>query len=355
MKLTNDQHQALTRALIDYFTTDTLERFLSDKLGKRLERISTGPNLDAHVYRVVESAQKENWVLELVRAASQERPHVDELKKLYAELEPLAPAAGVDHYEACLLQGNQALIDRLELRAKVKELANATSARVLLVNGPPSSGKTHSAQFINHLEKVVATFQVVRIDLRRQVPAALGVEEVAKDILSQMGLDVARMPPKGNEQDARWAQLLWNWVTGELRKGPQHVWYFIIDGLNQVALPQGTRDLIEELALRIQQQWTMHSLILIGYEEQEKLESLGVSTEREDIRRIEPKDVVAFFIKVFEERKHAKNLDYTHDDVVKAAAKVLEATSMSDPRWLRLLGTAAARVAREVMRTGGQT
>ena len=355
MKLTMDHRKTLIDELVERFDEDTLEHMLSTRLNRRLRDVTgTDDGLQTAVLRLVSRAEEEGWVWSLIREAAAARPAAPKLAALHAETAPLAPVAGVDHFQACLLPGNQAMIDRTVLRNMVTDLQHdPTSARVLLVNGPDKCGKSHSGQYIVHLEKQLANFHVVRIDLRQRQPEALGPADVARDIVDQMGLDAARIPHKGNEQDARWAQLFWNWITGELRRKPTESWYFVIDSFSQVLLPPGTAELVEELALRIQQQLTTHSLILISYPDQERLEDMGVSVAREDIGTIGAPDLIHFFQKVFEERRRQKNVGYTAADVAAAVERVVNDVPASDPKWLRRLGASAANEAKEVMRSGG--
>ena len=70
--------------------------------------------------------------------------------------------AGLDQYSLGLLPPRRAFINRLPLRAHLRELSDPDGARVLLVQGAPGLGKSHSWYLISYVgDRVERTMRVV--------------------------------------------------------------------------------------------------------------------------------------------------------------------------------------------------
>ncbi|MEM7133739.1 MAG: effector-associated domain EAD1-containing protein [Chloroflexota bacterium] len=69
MELSLSQRRELDEALRNAFTDFTLRRMLSNRLDKRLDQISVGRNLSEIVFEIIENAEREGWIEELIRGA----------------------------------------------------------------------------------------------------------------------------------------------------------------------------------------------------------------------------------------------------------------------------------------------
>lgn len=70
MKLTGQQYQHLTDALLDAFRDqDSLAQMLKFNLNKSLSTIAVGSSLQAIIFRLIEVAEAEGWIPELIEAA----------------------------------------------------------------------------------------------------------------------------------------------------------------------------------------------------------------------------------------------------------------------------------------------
>ncbi|MGH2560770.1 MAG: effector-associated domain EAD1-containing protein, partial [Thermomicrobiales bacterium] len=75
MKLTGEQYEQLTDALLDAFPSlGRLRRMVRTGLDRSLDEIALGDNLRELVERLVNAAETEGWTAELVEAARESNP-----------------------------------------------------------------------------------------------------------------------------------------------------------------------------------------------------------------------------------------------------------------------------------------
>ena len=87
MDLSGDLRQQLQKALIDAFPNkSSLEQMISFQLNKNLNVIASEENLNKIVFELVRTAQAQNWVEDLVIAASKENPGNQSLKDVAESL-----------------------------------------------------------------------------------------------------------------------------------------------------------------------------------------------------------------------------------------------------------------------------
>jgi hypothetical protein len=93
MKLSGQQRRKLLSALISAFPNrSSLEQLLDFELDKKLNKITQDNNLQTIVYQLIETAQAEGWLLELVRAARKQNPGNSELAAIALELSNIQKA-----------------------------------------------------------------------------------------------------------------------------------------------------------------------------------------------------------------------------------------------------------------------
>ncbi|GAB1543665.1 hypothetical protein NUACC21_63410 [Scytonema sp. NUACC21] len=93
MKLSGQQRRKLLSALISAFPNrSSLEQLLDFELDKKLNKITQDNNLQTIVYQLIETAQAQGWLLELVRAARKENPENSELTAIALELSNIQKA-----------------------------------------------------------------------------------------------------------------------------------------------------------------------------------------------------------------------------------------------------------------------
>lgn len=84
--LSGSQAQAFWTGILEAYDLDDFRRLLYFALGKRLDHITLGGSYATRVFDVVETAERENWVLRLVSAACDARPDNVALRTVAAEV-----------------------------------------------------------------------------------------------------------------------------------------------------------------------------------------------------------------------------------------------------------------------------
>jgi hypothetical protein len=352
MPLTGDQRRRLVDALIAAFPTDQalaeMVSFADLTPPRRLLEITTASGLRAQARELVERADGEGWLPDLVREAIKANEHAA-LVALLDEIKPLIVAAAANHYEV-LVMGDRVLIDREPLRQALKRLSNQQK-RIVIVTGAPVTGKTHTIWFIRHLRQQLKQFGLVWIDLEELAKAANGFIEpmaIAKSIVRQMPLDASIVEPKGEENWAAWSIAFCQTLTGRLATAAQP-WWVVIDNFSSVALTQDTKDFVKKLCEQLVITLDNLSVILLSYDDKlpDKIEG---DVDREQLTAIGPVEVGLFFNAVF----RSQNRQPTVAEVGQKVAEVLRAVNPQHPRPLEALAIEVTRVAKQIVEgTGG--
>jgi hypothetical protein len=110
MRLSGQQRRILQEALIGAFPyKSSLKQMLSFGLDKNLDAIAGGNNLQDIVFTVIEAAEAQGWVEDLVRAAREQNPGNPALKAIAQEL--LNPNPGKLQQEVEILRQEQEKLD----------------------------------------------------------------------------------------------------------------------------------------------------------------------------------------------------------------------------------------------------
>src|SRR2546427_3512911 len=100
-ELTNVQCEQLNKALFEAFDEDNLEQMLRFRLGKRLSSIApSNKNLPTTIFKLIDRAEREGWILQLMVAARESNPgnpSLLEFAQQFAGLTPMtAPELGLE-------------------------------------------------------------------------------------------------------------------------------------------------------------------------------------------------------------------------------------------------------------------
>ena len=353
MRLDAQHFTALKAALFDAFTSvAAVEELVLRACGQSLDQVARGGDTGEILTKVIIRAQDEGWLQDLVEAALALRPGNAQISAVSQELRPVL-LDGADPYETLCLWGGQVLVDRQPLREAVKELRSAEGRRILVVDGPPMSGKTYSRNYISHLASIMGGFRTICVDLERlAVAGRVAPDVLAKSIASQMRLGKTPQHPWWKGMLLAWT-VHWNrefcdWLTGELAEREVNYW-LVLDSFNRVRfLPQGTRDLIYELASRIETHWHWMRLILLGYKEHDLLPRQVQGRLYEPLQRINEEEVRRFFVRFYEERQQHDNQPYLETDIEDSMRRVLSTINFDDDESLWMVGEAVCREVRDL-------
>lgn len=367
MELTKNQRDRLQAALNDMCTNEEdVDDLTSRAFNQSVDQITTTnggvPALLRDVVRAAEKRQSGvgdliDAAIEVLEEAPGAEPLPDEhpLKKLRSDLSKRIFEEREDPLAACWLLGNRVLIDRQELRAKVRDLGQADSGKhILVVRGKRGSGRSHSLELIRYLHDRLGGFQVIWVDLARLVDLNddrdLRPEDLGQEIADQMNL--GQVPARQNEKDTKWANHFCNWLTPFVQ-GTERQYWIVLDSFDKKLLPQGIYDLVGAIAERIEINQGQLRLVLLSYDKELPAQAQG-GLEVEDIASlIGPAEVAAFFLQLYEERKKQKNLPYTDPDVAASVQTVLQAVDPGKEQYLQELHKRVVEVARPIRAGGG--
>lgn len=347
MRLDTNQRMRLLEALNDTFSTESgVTELARLAINKHLDQLTLAKNLPAKLDDIVSKAEDEGWLGNLLDGAICLRNQAQPLKSIRNELDPLIISEREDHYAAYWLLGDRVLVNRQPLRDALKKINDTqTGKHILVVQGPRLSGKSHSLCMIRYLQDRLLRFKIVWVDLERLVFSTkdrlIRPEDLGEAIITQMGLK-EKMPKRQNEHDARWGQRFCDWLTGQIANKGTCYW-IVLDSFDKTLVPQGTHDLVRELALRIETNIDQLRLILLGYTEEDK-KSLPIEVfggiEEESTSQIGDPELLDFFTNLYEQRRQQRNIDFTPSDVGYSVAAVKRTVDFTKTQYLVSLNQA---------------
>ena len=342
IKLTPDQYRDFFLALTGAFDLFRLKMMLKFRLGKDLELETGGASGEEVFFNLIGKAERGNWIPELLAGAIAEND-TPSLQQIATDLRPQTSATTVDHYNVAFVDNNLVLVNRSVLRKSLKQLASATptGARILVVNGPPLSGKSYSVELISYLRRALKSFKFVWINLK-DIAGEVRPEHIASAIVGQMNLAQNIIPDLNQEQDSRWIQLFCNRLQGVLGSASEP-WWVVIDGFNHARLSPSVNDLIKELLGRIRLTLPELRMVLLSYPDNlaPNIEQVAL---REELSAINERDLIGFFNQIYQET----NQTYSPRDIAERIGEVMRAADPRSPSYMEMLGVEVAKVAKRI-------
>lgn len=328
-------------ALTAAFDLPRLKMMLRFHVGKDLELETGGASGEEVFFNLIGKAERAHWLPALMAGAIAANP-TDALKKIEKELRPQIEAANKDHFNTTFVDNNLALVNRTVLRDYLRQLTDQhpTGARILLVNGPPLSGKSYSVRLISYLNRALKNFRFVWIDLKK-ISGEVRPEHLAMEIVDQMALDRKIIPELNQEQDSRWVRLFASRLQGVIGNAAD-IWWIVIDGFNHARLSTAVNDLIRDLSER---RMTMPELriVLLSYPD-----SLSPDVERvalrETIAPISREDLIGFFAQIYKESQK----DHSPKDIADSIGKVMRAADPKSSEYMEMLSTEVVKVVKQI-------
>lgn len=158
-------------------------------------------------------------------------------------------------HQARVLVTEAPFLNREPLRTRANSLAaNSAPRPILIVNGQGESGKSYTYEYVEHLyfsQKL--EFRPLRVEFNSENGRLVGPEELARDILTGMGVGVHRLPSGFFEMDTnaeRWPFNLAGEILAEGAGKNQRFW-IVLDNFRGPNLRVETAKLIDGLAQRI--------------------------------------------------------------------------------------------------------
>ena len=229
--------------------------------------------------------------------------------------ERLKPAG--DPCDAYLLRGGRLFLDRRQLRDHLKRIA-ANAADILIVNGPPASGKTYSAELIFHVASAIENVRVLYINAVDESDATRLSPERLADYFAQNVLQ----DPSWRIIEPRTNAAIATWIVNTCAQSAYH-WWLVFDGFDETRPPRETRDLLRRLLILASAPGLRGSvsLIFLGFDDALVPEEVRSYVLRETIAPVTVNDVIDFFGKALQERQRAVSDDVLAQVVASVMAK----------------------------------
>jgi hypothetical protein len=333
VQLDHRQLMQLWKALLDTFLDPAVfEQMVFFRTGNRVAHLAPpSATLPQVIFKVIEKAQSENWLQQLVVGAHQHNPRQLQLRQFVATTFPdemIEVGSGTssdDPLAACFLSEDRSLvfIDRVELRKGLRELTRpGRIRRILAVHSDLNRcGKTYTAEFIRFVA-LQRQERVAYVDLREEISLGEGLQELVEQLGRKLRANTNEIPTQ-EALTARWIRNLVIWLIDQINRSG-HFWWFVFDSINQVeGLPNEIHDFIVRLArqLEIEEFDPPCRLVLISYQGREQLPpEIGLRVVQDEIRNeVGPAQMQGFF----EEQIRLLLGEDANDDEVQATTATL--------------------------------
>lgn len=239
---------------------------------------------------------KRSCLPELARSLRKLHSTVPEVHAVHVALCPHDAAGqnGAGPHLPCCVDGD-VFIDR----ENVIDALDQGWSRVLVVRGPPESGRFFCGRIVRHFAQRDRG-SMVWVDLRRTLAAGSGPDEVVRAIARQVGLDAAAAPAQEHRDPERWAQALVDWLVGMLRKRSNgERWWMVVAGFDGRPGEELTRSVLLCLAEAVQMMLPDVRLCLLGFDASIQ-RSLRDQVELLTLTEVSVPDLTRFYRKAFE-------------------------------------------------------
>jgi hypothetical protein len=346
--LSPDHFTRLNDALVAVLRDrDDLQVFVEMKLGRRLDLLTKEARIDVMILNVVKRADQDAWLPQLLDSAIKKSPDNAELKALRAELIVPDGAVPGSPWSVCMIRGDQAFINRRDLRTHMCDLEKPGGRRILIVNGDERTGKSYTRQFVTHRVDVLGERPIL-IDLaelhRNRRGERVMPDDVARSLCNLLGIASSFVLSKEDEQYARWSLDFCQRLSGHLANWPTRVW-IIVDEFNSVVLPESTLGLFNQLAKHIESMMTQVRLVLLGYGKGLPPIEVDESAYKDEAMRISDVELGEFFRQIYASRRPVVD----ENDVVTSTALVRAQVQATDPFPNKVIGSEAAHEARRIL------
>ncbi len=157
MKLDGPSSRLLSEALCDAFDPAELERLLFYELDRKLATITLGGNLPQIVFELIQAANRQNWIDQLILAGRRVSPS-DEKLFLVAQAAGLATKTPATSVLEALVHKSDRFIDVSVWRSRLAEL----EGRICRIEVPTQKGTVHGTGFLIADHAVLTNYHVIQ-------------------------------------------------------------------------------------------------------------------------------------------------------------------------------------------------
>ncbi|WP_309052338.1 trypsin-like peptidase domain-containing protein [Streptomyces sp.] len=251
-----------------------------------------------------------------------------------------------------LKHGTEAFLDRAELREKLRSFTADAERPVLVVDGPPDSGRSYTYEFIRHLGQHCG-FRPVRVTLSRTTTANRLVERLAAFVAGPGHDDIPLNPTRLNDPLPAYEDAVHRVVARAAASGER--FWLVLDDCDRLDPGSDTWDCIGILARAVYEHAPVRSgtaprLVLLGYATERRQLPYEVRKieYRDTTRQLDEGDLRSFFDEFFAEECAPADGDAVRELTDTAVSEVLRAAEARDPQdsWSRRVCTAVEDVVR---------
>ncbi|MEU7071206.1 trypsin-like peptidase domain-containing protein [Streptomyces narbonensis] len=262
-----------------------------------------------------------------------------------------------DPFDSLLLKhGTEAFLDRSELREKLRGFLADPEQTVLVVDGPPDSGRSYTYEFIRHLGQHHG-FRPVRVKLSRTSTAARLMERLAAFVAGPAADEVSLNPTRLNDPLPSFEDAAHR-IVGRATAAEESFW-IVLDDCDRLDPNSDVWDCVGVLARAVYEHTpvrkeTVPRLVLLGYSTTMRQLPYEVRKNecRDTTRLLDADDLRAFFREFFGEftavHRDAEDDEAVRDLTETAVSEVLRAVDRPDSEdsYMRRLCTAVEDVVR---------
>ncbi len=156
---------------------------------------------------------------------------VDRFKREAALMMPASP------WEVALVDGIP-VVNRVQLRGLLQSIVNQAGPKVVMVNGPTGTGRSHSFYLINHVAACSA-IKLVLVDLNYLPAERRNIRDIVNQLITDLGLAGFQQPDTHGATAAtiggRYAE---NFAAALKLAAPVHPTWFVFDHLERHQLAE---------------------------------------------------------------------------------------------------------------------
>jgi pimeloyl-ACP methyl ester carboxylesterase len=204
-------------------------------------------------------------------------------------------------FDACDVQG-KLFINRASFRQALRDLTSENGAvRVVAIDGPTRSGKSHSKFLIEYLERL-GRYDKALISLEDDTPGTFTPDLLISQVVKRTGGSTKNLhlQQTAAETKERWIKRLADDLLSYLNRRARAI-FIVLDGFEQPSLLTDTRNLVQELLKRAATEAKLR-IALLGYPKDLLPQEVSGRIVAEPITGFTESDLRRFFVQYARDR-----------------------------------------------------
>lgn len=302
--LDDSERKRIKRLMRARFALGELKSLVSDAGASFDDVVRQPTDLSSAIMDILDGAERNSWTADLLIALvdhfnNQPVPLIADIAEVEAILKALRERFGRgtaldDPFASCFARGGRPFINRPKVRDAFKKMAQPGGVPILVVNGPPDSGKSYSKElpsFVSAIQEQKG-FHIFYCDLSEN-SQLWTAEKLVRSILLAWSLN--EPVPAQVSQSSSHATELSEWLASKTPAG--QTWWIIIDSLSKITPDPGLLDFLNALASHIANTPRALRLVLLDVGDNPLPPSAELMTDRLTIGDWAATDLVDHYFK----------------------------------------------------------